>query len=598
VSSPRVRCGFFAQLRALWGSRPSERIDQLDPHHAASVSRILAAARFVVVTMAFIAVALDPDVDGIVLVLLGAGTVYSALVLYLAHPFPLGVLRLGLLLHVVDLAWIVAITTFTGGALSWFAMFYSFPLLSAAFRWRLRATILTALVAMAVILVQVYLGTHDGTGAHIQEYVIALRLLWIAVGAILVGLLAEREWQQRLRSLAVSRVLSRISVEVGFVASVRAVLADILEHLDASRAVLTLIEDGSSRAIVWSAEPSGEDGGPQIRVRQQEDRIDSETWWMASLPPEVNAVWAAKPGPGSPEWRVLALDADGLAAVGASIDLSPVTRAPFDWSNVYAIAEIAGQGWNGRLFVFDVARWGRSRTRLRYLQEVIRQVGPALFNLYLQRRLESRAGQMERGNISRTLHDGPLQSMIGLEMELEVLRRDFGPVMPAAAVDRLSELQGVLNKEALDLRDVIQRIKPRELDPERMLQHLSQLVLEFRTRTAIDARFDCALPDLPLPQRACGEVSAIVQEALVNVRKHSGASAVTVRVTATDAAWLVEVEDNGRGMSFDDLLREPEIGHHPGVPQIIRERVKKIGASLAIESRHGQGTRLEVAIPR
>ena len=69
---------------------------------------------------------------------------------------------------------------------------------------------------------------------------------------------------------------------------------------------------------------------------------------------------------------------------------------------------------------------GEPEEELRFLQEFAEQVGPAVYNVYLVRRLRERAGALERGRFARELHDGAIQSLIGVEMQLDVLRRQSG----------------------------------------------------------------------------------------------------------------------------------------------------------------------------
>ena len=66
---------------------------------------------------------------------------------------------------------------------------------------------------------------------------------------------------------------------------------------------------------------------------------------------------------------------------------------------------------------------GDIEEELRFLQELVRQVGPAVYNVYLLRRLRLRAGALERARFAREFHDGAVQSLIAVEMQVDVLRR-------------------------------------------------------------------------------------------------------------------------------------------------------------------------------
>jgi signal transduction histidine kinase len=100
-----------------------------------------------------------------------------------------------------------------------------------------------------------------------------------------------------------------------------------------------------------------------------------------------------------------------------------------------------------------------------------------------------------------------------------------------------------------------------------------------------------------LPQRVCRELARIVQESLVNVRKHSGARNVLVRLAKRADHFLLSVEDDGRGFPFSGRMSEAELEATGKGPVVIRERVRLLAGELAIESTPGHGAKLEVRVP-
>jgi two-component system, NarL family, sensor histidine kinase DegS len=101
-----------------------------------------------------------------------------------------------------------------------------------------------------------------------------------------------------------------------------------------------------------------------------------------------------------------------------------------------------------------------------------------------------------------------------------------------------------------------------------------------------------------MPQPVCREVARIVQEALVNVRKHSQARQVLVRFGATNGNWKMEIEDDGRGFPFSGRLSQRDLDSMGKGPAVIKERVRLIEGELTIESHPGQGSRLEIIVPQ
>ena len=122
-------------------------------------------------------------------------------------------------------------------------------------------------------------------------------------------------------------------------------------------------------------------------------------------------------------------------------------------------------------------------------------------------------------------------------------------------------------------------MKPLELDPRRLQEFLVDLVERFRRETGIAAHFVSELEEIPLRPRACAELGRIVQEALANVRKHSGARNVIVRVTAEDGDWKVIVDDDGRGFPFSGRLGQAELDAARAAPSSSRSACARSAAS-------------------
>ncbi len=97
---------------------------------------------------------------------------------------------------------------------------------------------------------------------------------------------------------------------------------------------------------------------------------------------------------------------------------------------------------------------------------------------------------------------------------------------------------------------------------------------------------------MPLPPDVQVQLLHVVQEALSNVRKHAGASAVWVDVQQ-QPPWRIEVRDDGRGFDAEAALDETHVGL-----RIMRERATGIGASVQIRSQPGQGTCVSVELPQ
>jgi signal transduction histidine kinase len=209
----------------------------------------------------------------------------------------------------------------------------------------------------------------------------------------------------------------------------------------------------------------------------------------------------------------------------------------------------------------------------------------------------SQAKAMDRALVARELHDGAIQSLIGMEVQVDVLRRQAEEQQLAMAGE-LARIQEMLRGEVLNLRELMQQMKPQDLSPRQLLDFLAEYVDRFWRETGISASFVSDLDEVSLPPAVCREVARIVQEALVNVRKHSGAQNVIVRLGREPKAWKLEVDDDGRGFDFEGRLSQEDLDDSRKGPVIIKERVRAIGGQLTVESSRGRGARLEISLPR
>lgn len=208
------------------------------------------------------------------------------------------------------------------------------------------------------------------------------------------------------------------------------------------------------------------------------------------------------------------------------------------------------------------------------------------------RRLAARqesAREEERRHIARELHDELGQQLTALRLNVNVVDMRFGKQLPelhGAIADLLQKVDRTIQVA----RNVATSLRPATLDLG-LLAGLDWLVSEFRKNTVIACGLKCAdeLPELGEEQSIV--LFRIVQEALTNVVRHSGAQCVDVLLTAEPGSLILEVIDDGRG--FDTKKTNPRKFGLVGM----RERVLAIDGVIYIQSEPGQGTRVWVRIP-
>jgi len=129
------------------------------------------------------------------------------------------------------------------------------------------------------------------------------------------------------------------------------------------------------------------------------------------------------------------------------------------------------------------------------------------------------------------------------------------------------------------------------------MQHLSGVVDRFSRYTGISARFVSDGTPAALTPNVQRQVARIIHEALVNVRKHSGADRVVIRTQVEGDGWMVTIQDDGRGFPFGGRFTHDELEAKRIGPRTIGERARIIGATIVVDSRPGFGSRVELSVP-
>ena len=420
-----------------------------------------------------------------------------------------------------------------------------------------------------------------------------MRSISLLVLSFLLGYLAEQQKQLRAEKAVIARALGKARVETGLVGTLQEIAGELLSTYDAKHLLIASQEASNYRVFV--GEVHANNGGASAFQWLEPSPSDRERYLYDSSATTCYARQSAHNG--TDHFSVLELDQAGTRIRSLPVGFLAGLRQKHDFSSLMTVSFLFGREWNGRIFLFDPSLAGDIEEELRFLQELVRQVGPAVYNVLLLRRLRLRAGAVERARFARELHDGAVQSLIAVEMQVDVLRRQSAS-RPELVTTELGRIQGLLREEVLKLRELMQQMKTLDVDSKRFVGLLGDTVERFQRETGISARFISELERLDMPQQICRELARIVQEALVNVRKHSQARQVLVRLAASNGAWKVTVEDDGRGFPFSGRLSHAELDALRKGPVVIKERVRLIEGELTIESNPGRGSRLEVSVPR
>ncbi len=514
--------------------------------------RVLAAVRLVLAVSSLLLVWFKPeDVSH------DQGLVFYIVILllaYLGHSIWLLVVvqfgvevspRFSILAHATDILWPAVISLFSGGTNSPFFLYFIFALLAAAFRWGMRETSLTTvavvltMAADAVAIARTPLGSL--IGQHVDVIHFVARAVYLVIFAFLIGYVSESEKRRAAEAMSISQVTANTGNIV----------------------------------FTW---------------RQLDDSEEQEYLCVMSEQ-SAGAAWR-----NSSTVSTLTLDKNGMRTRGQECYLAArfVSQHPFNLLLVCAIS--AAPDVSTRVLLFDPSLGGRWETQLRFLQDLANLVAPSVYNVYLLRRLRSRAAAVERARVARELHDGVVQSLHAIAFRLYALRTRSS-VSAAEREQELLDVQQLVQSEAANVRNLIQQLEPLDFDPRHVVDFLAGMVTRYRQDTGIGAQFVCDVAEISLPPTTCREIAGILREALANVRRHSGAQNVLIRISRQRGAWVLIIEDDGRGFEFSGRFSHAELEEFRRGPLVIKQRVRAIEGELTIVSKPGQGARLEIKVP-
>src|ERR1017187_744732 len=362
-----------------------------------------------------------------------------------------------------------------------------------------------------------------------------MQSVYLLVMGLLLGYLAEQQKHLRAEKAVVTGTLSRIRVEAGLNGTIEQIFREAMSMYGASRAVVASQESHSQRVFV--GELNKNNGSAPSEFRWLESASRDAKNYLDDFPGDV--CYAAINGD---RWTTLALDHSGHQEPVANMAAISQLREVRTFDSLITVAFLFGSEWRGRVFLFDPSWRGEKQEELRFLLDLVHQVGPAVYNVYLLHRLRRRAGAAERARFARELHDGAVQSLIAVEMQLDVLKRQ-AETTPAVVSGELGRIQGLLREEVLKLRELMQQMKSIDVDSRRFLSVVNDTVERFERETGISARFVTDIDKLEMPDRVCRELLRIVQEGLVNVRKHSRARHALVRLGSRASQWSLNMED-------------------------------------------------------
>ncbi|HVN83553.1 MAG TPA: sensor histidine kinase [Candidatus Binatia bacterium] len=284
---------------------------------------------------------------------------------------------------------------------------------------------------------------------------------------------------------------------------------------------------------------------------------------------------------------LMALIEDPGAAIAIGLMLSVMTAREMQRYRLSSLRELAARRraeLEVRALNTDLERRVAERT------EALRAANEQLHAL--SARVES-VREEERTRIAREVHDELGQMITALKIDIDLLpRRLAGADIPPPLWRKLSAMSDLANTVINSVQRISAELRPSVLDDLGLREAIQWQAHEFERRCGVACTFRCSLPELTLDPMRSTALFRILQEALTNVARHAAARHVTISLRLEDDQLVLEVEDDGRGVTHAETTSPHSLGFLG-----MRERARLLGGEVEIAGVIGRGTTVHMRIP-
>lgn len=550
------------------------------------VEHLIATSRLILASFSLAAIWLDPSEPSRY-----APLAYGVLASYLVYAIAAALAawrgnlrrgRLQIVTYCIDLLTFSLLMFLTAGPNSPFFVYFIFLLVCATMRWQWRGTLLNAAVTLSIVIALALFPAnllHDHS-FELNRFII--RVVYLAVVAILLGYLGAHEQSMRSVLTMLSEWPRTVSGEL------RDITGEMLGHaaaiLAAPRILLAWEEEEEPwlHLALWTPEGlsySRENPGG-FGTLVAGELAGSSFFCRDAGDPDAPVVSTA---PAAPEgWRGQPLHRrlQERFAIGSVV-----------------VSGLKGDKMSGYLMALD--KGSVSGDDLVLGEIVAHEVASRFDNYFLLRQQKQAATAEAQVRMARDLHDGLLQSLTGAALQLETAQRLI-EVEPHTARQRIAEIQQLLASEQRDLRTHISELRP--LMPGGasgdfvFAERIGRLVE--RIRLQWDPAVEVAIhPQEPVVTGSMArEVYFVAHESLINAVRHSGASLVRAEISFGTDRVQIMVRDDGHGFSFLGRYDLDTLCAMKRGPVTLKERVAALGGTLTIDSKE-TGACLEITLP-
>jgi signal transduction histidine kinase len=447
---------------------------------------------------------------------------------------------------------------------------YFIPVVYAGLYFGMEGAIPTVIWCCLLVIPEVVIFHHGW-----ERLGVAVQLAIMVAVALLIARRVERETSAKRRAEEASVRLA----ELNATAAASSASLDLLDVLQAT--VAAMLEKGKLEAAWAIFAPEGWTGTRQVvsLAGSPPGPHPLSAGWEAASHDVIASEHPLQGSDGQGSWAVVPVRTSGrvLGALGILVTVSPVSSD--DLVLLGAIARQLGVALDN---IQNYQEAHRMVAELAEAQGALKQ--------YLQ--LATDAQEEERKRLARELHDDTIQTLVIVKTDLDSLARENG--LQGKGQVRLKEAQTALAGAIDNVRRFSRDLRPSLLDDLGLVSALDWLVTDMMARTGIQVRLVVSGQTRRINPNAEVAAYRIVQEALRNVERHSGARGARVRLAFSPSSLTASVLDDGSG--FDPKI--PDRGGMGLGLLGMRERAKLAGATLEVRSRPGRGTRISLSLPQ
>lgn len=201
----------------------------------------------------------------------------------------------------------------------------------------------------------------------------------------------------------------------------------------------------------------------------------------------------------------------------------------------------------------------------------------------------------ERLKIAREIHDELGQVLTVAKMYLIVLQNNVSSgssFTGSEARKRLESTIAIIDDSISKVKNIAYDLRPIVLDDLGLREAVEWEAGKFQTKTGIHCKFLSTVEDVKIEKKRAAAVFRIFQEALTNVARHANATSVEIRMRKQTDDLILEVADNGKGITESELEKPKSLGILG-----MKERAQFLRGNLSIGSQNGSGTMIMLTVP-